>query len=282
MVIRTPALWTILTYPPTSADWQRLRVERHGNAPFYIRGETAHSLEHLGEARSAHVHDFAEGPSDLDCPTPALRVLDASLYQEKYVYEVEPPLLRITFAFLGGCCVSLVRLKLSGDGFSLDNAPPIPALLHLELSSVRTGYDLASLTNLISNAPALQEIALTSILVTEHLGSVDPAEIIPIPAASLNLPSMRRLFMKDTPAEVSALVRLILSSGSTIGSIIGVQPWIEYEKDDEDEDPVPATELNVNHAAIYQTWRTAALAHGSTEITGEMRLRVPYRACRGQ
>jgi hypothetical protein len=258
-IVHAPVLWTILDYEQASPKWLQLCVERHGDVPLFIHGHSGVSWEHLSRARSAHLRHL-ENPTSLDFPAPALRVLKASCYSTATVFYITPQL-------LGGNCTRLVSLKLRGNRFYLSNPLPMPALRYLELSSIHTSYDLLPLLQLLVNAPALQELQVTCLFLLHEFALEDPTRMIPIPPTPFELPHLQRLQITDTPAEASALVRMLLPAQAHADTHIRVDRWARHGEDD-------ARQFSENHAIIHQAWRARTT---SMNRTGEMRIRVPYR-----
>lgn len=284
---RTPALWTVLDYEHGSSQWRRLCIKRSGNSPFFLRGAGCEAMNYLSKAQAADMHDFdncakkcASGLNDL---APQLRVLNVSLFEKPtgfFARNPTPAVFKITSLFMSGGQTPLVSLTLHGNGLSLCDPPLMPQLRFLYLDSIRTAYDMTPFVLLFGRTPVLEKLSIVDICITEQFGSVEPTEIVTIPEHDVTPSSLKFLIIDDTPAEASALARMLIPHQSGVAMRIIIKSWLQYDEDEDtdEEDPFETTELNDNYLSTYEAWRTHARNHGSAPISGSISYNVPYRA----
>jgi hypothetical protein len=287
LAARTPALWTVLDEHQGSWEWQRLCLVRHGNIPLFIRGNSSGAMKLLAKAQAAEMSNAFKRAYLLHTHAPELRSLKLSLFEtaldaEEY-QQPRSARFAITDRFMGGGSTPLASLTLHGNGIELRDAPFMATLRCLRLDSMRTAYSLEPLVALFRNTPALEELYIIDICLTEHFGSVEATEVIPVPADHIVLSELKYLSIDDTPAEASALARMLIPYRAGIAVSLTVRSWLEYDEDEdtEDEDPFETTELNDNYLAAYEAWCMHARVNGSTSVPGTISFNVPYHSHRG-
>jgi hypothetical protein len=236
--VRAPCLWNVIIYDTESMskEWRELCLQRSGNSPLCVYSDSIDVCQHWHRVCSAEL----KGPKIADIliiPSPCIKVLtiDHINYEEEEEEEDQAP--RLPASLLSNASSSLVHLRLLGD-ITLDGAPFMPSLRHLDIDMALTDVELASIVHLLTQTPALEELSVSRIMYTAS-HAPNSGKFIQVPSP-VSLPHLRELILDDASSEASALLRLVPSPRSVlrITSVLDLNSF------------------GPNHIQLYDSWRS--------------------------
>jgi hypothetical protein len=200
----------------------------------------------------------AEIASALNAPAPKLRTLKLRSYLEENDEDNKAAFV-ITSRFLGGHATHLASLILHGGRIFLYDAPPMPALRHLDIDRITLNAGMVSLWLLLKATPALEDLSIVNIcLGDEDWKLPEVADVVAIPTTEyIALLCLKHLTLVNAPTELSALMRMICTTGPLQSTDVIVKAPHDFddsggeESDKEDEEDEEALQLNINHILIF-------------------------------
>jgi hypothetical protein len=211
LAIQSPKLWNVVNHAMVDriSKWGQICEYRSAGTPSYTYIRRADDSDSIHRAWKAKVEDNAATPQTFNVPAIELRFLTIDLGNRF-------PQLAITESFLGGDELPLTHLKLRGHQILLQNPPPMPYLHRLVLCQITVGTGLQGLSALLQNAPLIEHLSFEFLYLSESRAMTYPSTIIPVPRR-VALAGLKTLLVKDTVAEVSALIRLLPIPSLTLG-----------------------------------------------------------------
>jgi hypothetical protein len=284
VALRAPTLWTIIDYENNSPQWKDLCIARSGDAALFLHAHSSGALKYFHRARSARVPADAEIASVLNAaPAPKLRTLKLRSYLEEND-EDNDAAFALTSRFLGGHVTHLVSLILHGGRIFLYDAPPMPALRYLDIDRITLNAGMESLWLLLKATPALEDLSIVNICLGDEDWRPEVADaVVAIPTTEyIALSCLKHLTLVDAPAELSALMRMICTTGPLQTTDVIVKAPHDFddsggeESDEEDEEDEEALQLNINHILIFDRWMDTIPEHALSKVKGSASLNVPY------
>jgi hypothetical protein len=160
-------------------------------------------LEYFRQAGAATLDDYGVDDKILNAPAPAMRMLQVTTRAGFSLRSFT----RITSLLLGGGCVGLSYLELSGLKIRLDDFPFMPSLRRLELFEVVVQDSFATLVRVLARVPNLEELSST------YISFWDVDRLIPkkprMSVTPIQLSGLKRLELHEEPDLVLALVRVL-------------------------------------------------------------------------
>jgi hypothetical protein len=160
-------------------------------------------LEYFRQAGAATLDVYGVEDKILNAPAPAMRMLQITTRAGFSLRSFT----RITSLLLGGGCVGLSYLELSGLKIRLDDVPFMPSLRRLELFEVVVQDSFATLVRVLARVPNLEELSST------YISFWDMDRLVPkkprMSVTPIQLSGLKRLELHEEPDLVLALLRVL-------------------------------------------------------------------------